>query len=93
MSRVVGIREAKTRLSRIVQDVRQGGEWVITQRGRPVARLVPVDGPSRALGDRIRALEERGWIVRPPKGARVPVPVPVKTPGIAQRFLQEDREG
>jgi prevent-host-death family protein len=38
----VGMHEAKTQLSRLV-DLAEGGEEVIIQRsGRPVARLVPV---------------------------------------------------
>ena len=39
----VGIRELKNRTSEIVRAVREGrAEYVITYRGRPVARLVPV---------------------------------------------------
>ena len=39
----VGIRKLKTRTSEIVRAVREGRvEYVVTYRGRPVARLVPV---------------------------------------------------
>ncbi|MDP1878226.1 MAG: type II toxin-antitoxin system Phd/YefM family antitoxin [Actinomycetota bacterium] len=41
----VGLFEAKTRLSELVEQVESHGEpVVITRRGKPVARLVPV-GP------------------------------------------------
>lgn len=38
----VSLREANQHLSRYVRDVEAGAEVVITRRGRPVARLVPV---------------------------------------------------
>lgn len=39
--RTVNIHEAKTHLSRLVEDVRAGAEIVIAKAGKPVARLVP----------------------------------------------------
>ena len=36
-----GIREARQQLSVLLDEVRKGREVVITDRGRPVARLVP----------------------------------------------------
>ena len=39
----VGVRELHDRLSRYVQHVKDGGEVVVTMRGRRVARLIPVD--------------------------------------------------
>jgi len=39
----IGIRELKNRASEIVRAVREGRvEYVITHRGQPVARLIPV---------------------------------------------------
>jgi prevent-host-death family protein len=39
----VGVRELKNRVSEIVRAVREeGAEYVITYRGRPAARLVPI---------------------------------------------------
>jgi prevent-host-death family protein len=39
---VVGMHEAKTQLSRLVQRVQGGEEVIIERRGTPVARLVAV---------------------------------------------------
>ena len=39
----VGIRALRNHLSEFVERVRGGEELVVTDRGRPVARLVPVD--------------------------------------------------
>lgn len=40
--RSAGIREARQDFTALLEDVRKGREVVITERGRPVARLVPV---------------------------------------------------
>jgi prevent-host-death family protein len=40
----VGIRELRAGLSRYVEQVKQGEEIVVTAHGRPVARLVPMNG-------------------------------------------------
>lgn len=40
--RTAGIREARQDLTSLLDDVRKGREVVITERGRAVARLVPV---------------------------------------------------
>lgn len=39
----VGVRELKATLSRVLEEVAGGAEVVVTDRGRPVARLVPVE--------------------------------------------------
>ena len=47
----VGIFEAKTHLSSLLEEVEKGGEIVITRHGKPVAKLVPpaeVSNPERA---------------------------------------------
>jgi prevent-host-death family protein len=40
--RIVNIHDAKTHLSRLVEQVEAGEEFVIARAGRPVARLVGV---------------------------------------------------
>jgi prevent-host-death family protein len=51
MTKSVGVHEAKTHLSRLLEDVAAGEEVVITRRGEEVASLVPVRGSSvRRLG-------------------------------------------
>jgi prevent-host-death family protein len=49
--KVVNVHEAKTHLSRLLEQVAAGGEVVIAKAGRPVARLVPFARPgTRPLG-------------------------------------------
>lgn len=48
---IVNVHQAKTHLSRLLNDVARGEEIVIAKAGTPVARLVPVDAPrARSLG-------------------------------------------
>jgi prevent-host-death family protein len=58
----VGVRELRNHLSRYLERVQEGHEIVVTDHGRPVARLAPVD-PST---DRLAALVASG-AARPPK--------------------------
>jgi prevent-host-death family protein len=44
--RTVGIFEAKTHLSALVEDVARGETVVVTKNGIPVARIVPVERSS-----------------------------------------------
>ncbi len=40
--RIVNIREAKTHLSKLLEETSKGEEVIIAKAGQPVARLVPV---------------------------------------------------
>ncbi len=61
MARTVGAFEAKTHFSKLLEQVKRGEEITITQRGKPVARLVP-SGPThdvaaaKAAAERLLAL-------------------------------------
>lgn len=43
MDRTVNIHEAKTHLSRLVEQAAAGQEIIIAKAGKPVARLVPLE--------------------------------------------------
>ena len=43
----IGAFEAKTRLSGLLEKVRQGQTFVITKRGHPIAELRPASQPER----------------------------------------------
>lgn len=49
---VVNIHEAKTHLSRLVEEALRGGEVVIARSNKPLVRLVPLEEarPPRRLG-------------------------------------------
>lgn len=44
----VNIHEAKTQLSRYIDQAAIGNEVIIARAGRPVARLVPLEGGNKA---------------------------------------------
>jgi prevent-host-death family protein len=65
----VGIRELRAELSRFIKRVREGEEIVVTDRGKAVARILPVEGQRNI--DRLIA----AGIVKPAR-RRTPRPVP-----------------
>jgi prevent-host-death family protein len=91
-SSLIGIREAKAQLSRLVDEAGRGTEWIITDRGRPVAKLIPLSDVDEPVKVRVARLEHWGWIEAQKKGPRQ-IPPPVRISGDAQRMLQEDRAG
>ena len=42
MNTIVNVHQAKTHLSRLLEEVAAGAEVVIAKAGKPVARLVPI---------------------------------------------------
>ena len=60
----VGIRDAKVHLSRFLQIVKNGGEVILTDRGRPVAKIVPFRQSELPLSERVKNLENKGIIAR-----------------------------
>jgi prevent-host-death family protein len=47
MDSVINIHEAKTHLSKIVDEVAAGAEVIIAKAGKPMARLSPISAPAR----------------------------------------------
>jgi prevent-host-death family protein len=47
MGSIVNIHDAKTHLSRIVDEVAAGAEIIIAKAGKPMARLVPIAPPAK----------------------------------------------
>ena len=59
----IGACEARTHLPRLLDRAQRGERLTITRHGRPVARLVPVEGDdrerARESAERLRALRAR----------------------------------
>ena len=62
--RTAGVREARQDLTSLLDDVRKGREVVITERGRAVARLVPVK-PRQAFPD-LASVRRKADPIEPP---------------------------
>jgi prevent-host-death family protein len=86
----IGIREAKAQLSRLVSEAERGTEWIITDRGRPVAKLAPLRDVKSPVDQRVAKLESWGWI-EPGRVRTARIPPPARIQADAQRALQDDR--
>jgi len=69
--RTAGIREARQNLSLLLDEVRKGREVVITERGRPVAKLVPPDRPRGKGVPNLAAFRRKMPVLDPPLSASV----------------------
>ena len=92
MAATVGVRELRQNLSRYLDQVKQGESFVVTERGREVARLTPSGPPDSAIA---RLVAERGATM--PRGdltaVRAPGGRPTEGPPSATVLaeLREDR--
>jgi prevent-host-death family protein len=85
----VGIRELKARLSSYIQQVKAGTTLVITERGKPVGRIVPVKLSAEA---RMQELIQAGVVAW--SGRRLAPMIPVaraKGERTVADLLLEDR--
>ncbi len=85
----VGIRELKTHLSHHLKRVRSGVRLVVTERGRSIATISPVEAPADVDWAHQLVAEGRAhWNGGKPIGARRPVKTTGKT---ASSMVLEDR--
>ena len=81
----VGVRELRNNLSRYLDRVRKGEEVVVTDRGRAVARVLPI-GAERVL-DRLIA----EGVVTPATQRKRHAGLPIKTTGTASDLIADQR--
>jgi prevent-host-death family protein len=81
----VGIRELKNHLSRYLDRVRAGDELVVTDRGRAIARVVPLDD-ERVL-DRLVA----EGVVTPARREKRRATRPLRSTGSVSDLVGEQR--
>jgi prevent-host-death family protein len=85
----VGVRELKARLSAYLAAVESGREVIVTDRGRPVARLSPISG---GADDHLARLIEQGRVIPPRSKDRwLPRPRQGLTEGSAADLAREQR--
>ncbi|MDD9372334.1 MAG: type II toxin-antitoxin system prevent-host-death family antitoxin [Acidimicrobiales bacterium] len=83
----VGVRDLKNNLSRYLDRVKAGEEVIVTERGRPVARLSAMDHPS----DRLAALVASGAVQPPKSTARRRPARRIKARGSVSDLVAEQR--
>ena len=92
-----GVAELKAGLSRYLDRVKAGHEVVVTDRGRPVAKIVPIGAAAHRGLRRERLVREgmllpgrgrvRASLLRPPAGSAA------KGRAVLDALLEERREG
>jgi prevent-host-death family protein len=86
----VGIRELKTHLSRHLKRVRSGARLLVTERGRSIATISPVEAPADVEWAHQLVAEGRAhWNGGKPTGAKTPVTVAGRR--TASSVVVEDR--
>ncbi|MGB3911281.1 MAG: type II toxin-antitoxin system prevent-host-death family antitoxin [Pseudolysinimonas sp.] len=81
----VGVRALRDELSRHLDEVKDGHTVTVTERGRPIARIVPVT--EQTTLERLRA-EGR---VTPARSKRKPLPPAVAADGSVSELVPEQR--
>ena len=81
----VGIRELRDHLSKYLEQVQAGQELVVTDRGRAVARVLPMTG-ERTIDRLIRE-----GTVTPARTRRRSLPAAIKSKGTVSDLVAEQR--
>lgn len=77
----VGIRDLKTHLSEYVHDVGRGEEVIVTDRGKPVARIIGDVAPRQGVRTVLTRLAENGLVDLPRKLLRSHKGLPITAKG------------
>jgi len=90
------ISETKAKLSALLERVKAGEEVTITDRGTPVARIVPLPATVVDWDERLERLERQGVIRRPKKklepGWLASRPLAKSRASVLEALLEERRE-
>lgn len=81
----VGIRELRDGLSRHLETVKDGGTVTVTEHGRPIAQIVPINRPTR-----LQQLIAEGRVT-PARRVKRPSPEPIVVVGTASDLVTEQR--
>ena len=71
----VSIRELKSRLSHFLRLTREGESLIITDRGTPIGRIIPIAPASKRLDERLAAMIDTGQLEW--SGKKLPAGKPV----------------
>lgn len=87
----IGLREANQRFSEAIRIVKSGKEVVLTERGRPIAVIKPIQ-QARSVEGALKEMEREGFLQRA-KTAKLPVFAPIKITGKPlSETVKEDRD-
>ena len=88
-----GIKEVKNNLSRLLTHVKAGEEVLITDRGKPVARIVKEKQSGKSIRESLGPLVQRGLIVLPSRSVLKKHIAPIKTKGrhVSEMVIEDRR--
>ncbi len=76
-----GIKDIKNNLSRLLTKVKAGEEILITERGRPVARIVKENQGDKSIRAALEPLVKKGLIVLPSRSIQKEQLSTIEVPG------------
>lgn len=87
-----GIKEIKNNLSRFLAQVKAGEEVMITERGKPVARIIKENSINSAIRTALAPLVEKGLVVLPSRSLKKDELTCYEAPGkLVSEMIIEDR--
>jgi prevent-host-death family protein len=93
--KTAGVAELKAKLSAHLALVKRGEEVLVTERGRPIARIVPVEPAETDDEARVQRLAAKGLIrMGRKRGPKRPLPAPIYgiPEGALVEAVREDRD-
>jgi prevent-host-death family protein len=90
--KTAGIKELKNRLSSYLTLVKKGEEVLITDRGKPIARIISEDTQKTSLRRALQPLIMEGLVNLPADRIDRDISIPVELPGKqVSEMVSEDR--
>ena len=90
--RTAALRELRTNVDKYISLVKKGEEVLITDHGKPVARLSQPSSEDKTLEERLAPLIAEGWVHPPTKKNKAPHGRPIVAKGKpASEMVIEDR--
>ena len=92
--KTITVSQLKTSLSAYLRQVKTGEEVLITEHGRPIARLLPIEKPA-SLTEHLKDMEKKGLLKRGEKPLQADfwdLPRPADPQGAARSTVLGERE-
>lgn len=88
----VGIKDIKNNLSRYLSRVKSGEEILITERGKPIARIIRENEKNNTIRQALSPLIEQGLVAMPTHPINKASPSRIKSTGkFTSEMVAEDR--
>lgn len=88
-----GIKDVKNNLSRLLSEVKAGEEVLITERGRPVARIIKENSADQSIRAALMPLIQKGLVSMPSQNIRKDSISALKVSGspVSEMVIQDRR--